>query len=267
MFWPNPEPQLHEETPAAVKAPFGQTEMVAAFLALDLLFVSFVIFQFRFLFGGSHHVAQIAGLTYAQYARGGFFELTAVSALTIPLLIGAQSMIPLGSPAFKRWFYGLGSVLSGCVIVIIASALVRMNAYVQAYGLTELRLFTTLFVVWIALTLVWLSVSFALRKKGFAFGSLVAGYACVLLLNVMNPDALIARTDLQTAKSPDLAYISSLSLDAAPAINGNLNRLSTDDQVKLLTGAKKNWKEELDQADWRSLNLTRLSLSKRALKP
>ena len=43
--------------------------------ALDLLFLVFVLVQFRYLFGGDAVVQVTAGLSYADYARRGFFEL------------------------------------------------------------------------------------------------------------------------------------------------------------------------------------------------
>ena len=54
---------------------------------LNLLFLSFVLVQVRYFFGGAASVALTPGLTYSEYARRGFFELVAVSALVLPLLL------------------------------------------------------------------------------------------------------------------------------------------------------------------------------------
>jgi hypothetical protein len=62
----------------------GGTEIVVALVALDLLFAAFVAVQARYLFGGGALVQAREHLTYAQYARHGFFELVAVSALVVP---------------------------------------------------------------------------------------------------------------------------------------------------------------------------------------
>ena len=65
----------------------GAVELNVVVTILDLLFLAFVIVQFRYLFGGRDLVQQSANLTYAEYARHGFFELVAVAALTLPLLL------------------------------------------------------------------------------------------------------------------------------------------------------------------------------------
>ncbi len=52
-----------------------------------LLFGGFVAVQATVLFGGARHVLETAGLTSAEYARQGFWQLLAVTVLTL-LVIG-----------------------------------------------------------------------------------------------------------------------------------------------------------------------------------
>ena len=53
---------------------------------LDALFLAFVAVQATVLFGGHRHVLETEGLTYAEYARQGFWQLLWVSALTLLVL-------------------------------------------------------------------------------------------------------------------------------------------------------------------------------------
>lgn len=53
-------------------------------------FAAFVAVQFRYLFGGRELVEAHAHLTYAAYARHGFFELVAASGLALPVLLLAE---------------------------------------------------------------------------------------------------------------------------------------------------------------------------------
>src|ERR671934_19577 len=77
--------------PAARPRPrLGIVEIGTALALLDLLFLAFVAVQFRYLFGGRGLVESRTHLTYAQYARHGFFELVAVAALVLPLLLLAD---------------------------------------------------------------------------------------------------------------------------------------------------------------------------------
>ena len=58
----------------------GIIEIGIVLTSLNVLFLSFVLVQVRYLFGGAQWVQVSPGLTYAEYARGGFFELVAVAA-------------------------------------------------------------------------------------------------------------------------------------------------------------------------------------------
>ena len=46
-----------------------------------------MLVQFRYLFGGAALVQVSETLTYAEYARRGFFELVAVAALLLPIML------------------------------------------------------------------------------------------------------------------------------------------------------------------------------------
>jgi hypothetical protein len=196
----------------------GSTEVIVALAALDLLFLAFVLVQARYLFGGSALVEAQQGLTYAQYARHGFFELVAVTVLVVPVVLAANTLARDRLRAVR----GLSAALVVLELVVAASALQRLRVYVHQFGLTELRIYASGVVIWLAVVLVW-ALATVLRGRGrrFAVGAVVAGFAASAALNVANPDALIAKTNL-ARPSPDAAYLSRLSDDAVPTLLARL---------------------------------------------
>src|SRR5205814_475840 len=100
----------------------GTMEVAAALALVDLLFLSFVVVQLRYLFGGKELVEARIHLTYAQYARHGFFELLAVSLLVFPLLLGVD-YLTRGAERRARLVRALSGVLVALVLVVMASAL------------------------------------------------------------------------------------------------------------------------------------------------
>jgi hypothetical protein len=180
--------------------------------------VCFVLVQLRYLFGGRGLVEERVHLTYAQYARHGFFELVAVAVLVLPLLVAANTFV---RSRLVRW---LSFGLVALVFVVMASALQRLRLYQQEYGLTELRLYATGVVLWLALVFALLAVTVLRgRPRPFALGAIVLGFAATLALNVLNPDAWIVRTNLSRPQV-DAAYLARLSDDAVPTL---LQRLPT----------------------------------------
>jgi Domain of unknown function (DUF4173) len=205
----------------------GPTEVAAALVVVDLLFLAFVLVQLRYLFGGRGLVEARVHLTYAQYARHGFFELLAVSLLVFPLLLAAD-YLTRGAGRRARLVRVLSVALVALVLVVMASALQRMRLYQREYGLTELRIYATGVIVWLGCVFVLLAATVLRgRPRAFASGAVVAGFVATLALNVLNPDALIARTNLDRPKI-DVAYVSRLSADAVPTLLQRLPSLAPE---------------------------------------
>jgi hypothetical protein len=97
-----------------------------------------------------------------------------------------------------------------------------MWLYVSMYGLTEDRLYATAFMLWLGAVLAWfVATEFAGRLERFATGAVAAGFLLLGGLNVMNPDAVIARVNLARADAAvalDAEYLARLSTDAVPAL-------------------------------------------------
>ena len=125
------------------KRTLGGTELTVVLALLDLLFLAFVLVQLRYLFGGQSLVETRTSLTYAEYARHGFFELVAVAALVLPLLLLADWMRRRDRGRQDVLFRVLAGALIVLLFVVMASALQRMRLYQREYGLTELRVYVT----------------------------------------------------------------------------------------------------------------------------
>jgi hypothetical protein len=127
----------------------------------------------------------------------------------------------------------LSGLLIALVLVVMASALERMRLYQREYGLTELRLYATGVILWLGFVFVWMAVTVVrARPRLFVMGALIAGFAATLALNVVNPDALIARTNLDRPHV-DAAYLGRLSDDAVPVLLARLPSLAPSLRVPL----------------------------------
>jgi hypothetical protein len=232
----------------------GATELTVVLALLDLLFLAFVLVQLRYLFGGASLVEERTHLTYAEYARHGFFELVTVAALVLPLLLLADWARRRDPARRDRIFKLLAGALILLLFVVMASALQRMRLYQREYGLTELRVYATGVMVWLAVVFVWAGFTVLRgRRDLFAVGALVSGFAAIIAINVVNPDALIARTNLNRPNL-DLPYLMQLSDDATPEL---VNALPTlDPQLRQQLASELEYRRT-SGSDWRTWNLSR----------
>jgi hypothetical protein len=211
-----------------LRLPLGATEVVIALAALDLLFLAFVAVQAGYLFGGEAVVDSDTHLTYAQYARHGFFELVVVSVLVLPTLLAANAL------AARRSVRLLSAALVLLELVVAASALQRLRVYEERYGLTELRIYAVGIVVWLVCVFAWSALTILRGEvRRFAVGAVIAGFAATAALNIVNPDALIARTNL-SRPNVDVAYLARLSDDAVPTLTRNAASLSPAQRQHLI---------------------------------
>ncbi|HEY6808460.1 MAG TPA: DUF4173 domain-containing protein [Gemmatimonadales bacterium] len=234
---------------------------VAVPLALvTTLFLLFVLVELRYFFGGAGRVAAIAGLTYAEYARSGFFELLGAAGLVVPCLLAGDRALREAPEAGRRAYRRLAAGLLVLVGVIVVSALERMRLYVRAYGLSEIRLYATVAMVYVTFVAAWLAATVLRgRREHFSFGAVVAAYTLLAGLNLTNPDALIVRTNLDrgsVAQPFDAKYAVSLGADAIPTLVAAWPRLDAATRCDATHALLARWRT-LPAGDWRSWNWAR----------
>jgi hypothetical protein len=174
----------------------------------------------------------------------------------LPLLLGWDALMRREDVKSKQVFRSLAGLLVALLAVVMASAVKRMMLYTQEYGLTELRFYTTAFMAWLGLTLLWFVATVVARseRKRFAFGALAAGLLITFALHVANPDALIVRvnTERRTANHAfDAGYALSLSDDAIPALAKCLPRLSQSEQALVANHLIERGRAHAE-GDWRA---------------
>jgi hypothetical protein len=205
--------------------PSRRWEWLAPVVALDALVLAFVVVQVVALVGGDDYVQRTAALTYAEYARQGFGQLVAATALTLVVVAVSARRAPRATAADRVLSRAALGVLCVLTLGVVVSALGRMDLYVDAYGLTRLRLVVV--VAEVAMAVVLLLVLLAGIRWRAAWLPLAVVHVVglsVLGLAVVNPDAQIVRYNVAAggataAEGLDVYYLQQLSPDAVPAVD------------------------------------------------
>lgn len=203
----------------------GTTEAVTILIAVVAVFVLFVALQAAYLFGGLDTL-EATGLTYAEYARRGFFELVVVALLAGAVIIGIERL----ARSRTRLLVGAGIGLALLSGVILASAALRLRLYQEAFGWTELRLYVLATIGLLAAGMIALVVQLALDRTRW-FGHVLIGAALIigLVLNAAGPIRFITEQNVARVLDPGLVppngrsglddtYALSLGDDAIPAL-------------------------------------------------
>ncbi len=240
----------------------GAIETAVILGLINVLFLSFVIIQIRYFFGGMDLVQTTEDFKLAEYARRGFFELCWVAGLVLPILLTTHFLIRKNDQIAVKLFRALAAVNIGLLFIIMFSAVNRMLLYTGnlGYGMTELRLYPTAFMLWLALVFVWFGLT-VLRNQPdlFAWGALWTALFVVASLHVLNPDDFIVRHNfklMQQGRMFDVYYMKDLSDDAVPALIDAAPQMNTDQQCVIKSEFKFDLEEQRNN-DFRSWNFSR----------
>lgn len=240
----------------------GAIEIGIVLGLINLLFLSFVIVQLRYFFGGMDLVQNTEDLKLAEYARRGFFELCWVAALVLPILLTSHFLLKKNDLVGEKLFRVLALVNIALLFIIMFSAVQRMLLYTGnlGYGMTTMRLYPTAFMLWLSLVFVWFALT-VLRgnSQRFAWGALWTALFVVAGLHVLNPDHFIVRHNvklMEQGRQFDAFYNSNLSDDAVPALMQGLPQMSFDNQCTVKYDMLNKLRDN-KQTDFRSWNLAR----------
>src|SRR3990170_3665388 len=245
----------------------GATEAVTVLIVLDLLFATFVALQGAYLFGGRDTLAA-SGLTYAEYARRGFFELLAVALVVGGLTLALETFVRRRTRA-----YLVGAIsLVILTVAVLASALLRLRLYQEAYGWTELRFYVLAAIAWLAIGSLTAVFTLATdRSRWLLHAMLVVSFAFALAFNLIGPVRLVAERNIERAIHPelvapggesglDVAYLASLGDDAIPVLAKHLCDLpaSLGAEAEAALADQVSWLRHDDPGRaWQAWNLSR----------
>ncbi len=257
---------LSEEAVPTVKRRLGFIEAAIVMGSVSLLFLIFVIFQFRYFFGGEVNIG-LQGYTYSEYARSGFSELIAVAVFSLLMILGLGTLTIREHNWQQRIYSGLSVIIALLVFVILISAYQRLMLAIDWHGFSRLRLYPSVFLIWVGILFVAVIVLEIMhRERHFALAALLASLGFAVSMCVLNVDASIARHNVYRTiggKHLNVNYLTSLSADALPRLSAAFMDSSlpaaTHDKVgaALVCYLQSEMYTGYSSTDWRSFNYSR----------
>ena len=188
-----------------------------------LIYAVYLLSQLAYLGGGFAGILP-DGYTLAEYARRGFFEMAWLSFINLGLMCLAMGLVEkkAGAPALTR---GLCLFLGLAALFLIAAASAKMLLYISGYGLTRKRVLTEVFMLWLGVTTILVSVWLFKPRFPYMKGAVI----CALILGCVtfwaDVDTQVARYNVRAYQSGrletiDMEHMSSLGDGALPYIKG-----------------------------------------------
>lgn len=237
---------------------FGSTERLILLGGVALLFWLFLAVQLSYLFGNLPSVVG-SGVTFAEYARRGFGELSVVASFTAVLIILSERYGKVDDR------YSLLRIITLSVIVavflLLASAFHRVSLYEQAYGYTTARLYAQAYMIVVAISLIALvrEVMTSLEPSRLFVRAWMTAALTFVVLIYWNHQAWIANRNIDlyaTTGKLDTVYLTKdLSPDAIPTIVRRLSTLPEPAKSQLRAAVKLRYKNDGSKDRWFEWNL------------
>ena len=239
---------------------------VTLFTILSVFYAAYLFSQLSYFFGA---FAGEYSITPASYARRGFFELCGVCSINlglISLITGLARRNEEGEiPLSVRISATLICVFSA---IFTVTALSKMLLYISLYGLTRLRLLTSLLMVMLGLIFVGVVISLYLRKFPTAKYIITVLAVLALAVGFFDVDRTIAFYNVEHYKTGqleeiDVEHLGGLSDSAVPYLVELLG--SPDTEVReeaarvLYCRAEKFY--EIDTTEYKKIKLKEIKES------
>ena len=221
----------------SIPSTLGVIEQRMILIGMAIVLWLFVILQVTYLIH-SPPQAVGSGVTFAEYARRGFAELSVAVTLVggVILLLEATRAPGPGAAALVR----LEIALLVALELILLSAFRRVVLYEQAYGFTTARLFAQAYMVVVALALVALALELGKGAVSVNFGRRVSIIALGVFTMVAfwNYEAWIANRNIDRSAVTgkfDSYYARHLSPDAWPVLLKRRDQLPAGERAQIET--------------------------------
>ncbi|MGI5888915.1 MAG: DUF4153 domain-containing protein [Oscillospiraceae bacterium] len=162
-------------------------------------------------------------LTPAAYARRGFFEMCAIAGINLLIVLLTSGLSKKAEGRLNGFTKALDTFISIFTLVIIATALSKMVLYMDRFGLTQKRIQTSAFMIFLGVVFLALIVRLYVRKVPVFKISAAAAAVIIMAMGFSNIDARIAEynTDAYLSgklETVDVYSISSMGLEGAQSL-------------------------------------------------
>ncbi len=168
------------------------TALLGTFLSvICVVYVVYLVSQLAYFFNAFGGLLP-KGFTVAQYARRGFFEMTAVCIINLSLLMVALLGAKKKEGKEPPFIRALALFLCIFSLVLIATAMSKMGLYIRSFGMTYLRIVTSVFMVFLCVVFVTMALWIFIRKLPYMKVTVITAVLLVLLVGFADPARVVA---------------------------------------------------------------------------
>ncbi len=187
---------------------------IFSFLAvLSICYLSYLFSQLAYFFSAFRgFLPPDYEFSISEYARRGFFEMTVIAAINFAIIFAILLLSRKKNEKIHVVSRAFCTFIGVFTLIIIATALSKMIFYIKSFGMTELRITTSAFMIFLAVVFIVLIVRLYVPSiKVIKTGCIVAGII-LIMLGCVNVNNVIANYNYTAYKNGVLEDIDTSTL-------------------------------------------------------
>lgn len=229
---PLKRPQLRKAENAAI---------ISFLSVLSLCYLAYLFSQMAYFFSAfSGFLPEDYSFTVSSYARRGFFEMCVIAAINFVLIFVCRLFSERIDGKICAATKVLCTFIGFFTLVIIATALSKMFLYIKSFGMTEKRITTSAFMIFLGVTFIALMIKVFVSKIRVFRVALISAATVLTVLGIFNINTVIADYNYTaykngSLKSIDVNAIYDLGEEGIPY----LVTLADDEDLNVANNAKR----------------------------
>lgn len=229
---------------------------VTVLVLINIVYISFTTVQFKYFFSGTLQ----GSLTYAEYARKGFFELLFVTLINLSITISVLTFVNSISNKLKRFTQILLTILVLTSAVMLCSAYLRLSMYEDAYGFTFTRVLVHSFMIFLIIILTYTLVKIWVDKLSLFHFYFISSLIYYTAISVINVDQIVVNQNMTRYENSGKIDIYNFNSMSYTGVLGLIELYEKNKEIPGLKALLQERKKEALSANhsWQSYNVNRV---------
>lgn len=160
---------------------------------LSICYLSYLLSQLAYFFSAfSGFLPANYIFSVSAYARRGFFEMSVIAAINFVIIFAVLLLSRKKNGKINIASRTLSTFIGLFTLLIIATALSKMFLYIGELGMTELRITTSVFMIFLAVVFITLLIRLYVPTVKVIKTGFVAAAICLIVLGTVNVNSVIA---------------------------------------------------------------------------
>ncbi len=230
-----------EKEPEKAERKGIEPTIIASFLSvISIAYMLYIFSQLAYFFDAFAGFLP-EGFTLSEYARRGFFEMGAICAINLFLVFLSMIVTRKREGRVSMAVRFPASFLCVFSMLLIATSLSKMILYINSYGMTRLRIYTSVFMIFLAVVFIAVILRLYVKKMPYMKAAIVAASLLVALMCFVDVDGVIAKYNVEAYLDGRLDTVDMKALDdlSSDAVVPYVFELIDDDNADTAKEAKR----------------------------